>query len=556
MPAKEQLLISFIHRLKSPLANIGALIGLLQSALADADPDVKEWLQALGISADRLAEEITLLSRHTTPLEDGLRIDIPAALITEERVVMQHMPAARITIQPEDARSFIPTKVLIIEDSPLFRAYLGKYLREAGFEIVEADDGEVGLDLARQHKPDLIILDYVLPMVHGQQLAHVLHDDPETRDIPLIVCTATERENLDLDPHVRVVEKSPNLQEIYKLAEELLAARRRPRQPQILVIDDDQSLRPLLVAALQSEGYHVIEATTGEDGIAHAQQQEVDLVLLDLLLPDMDGFEVLRQLRRSSGSQMTPIILLSVVDTPSQKVQGFVLGGDDYVTKPFVLEELQARIRAALRRHQLESSANPSTMLPGNVAIDRALGARIATGEPFAIGYADLDNFKAYNDTYGFLKGDAIIRQTARLLTSTVERHGAPGDFVGHIGGDDFVFMTTPELVPQICTALIVEFDRIAPLYYDAETRGRGYIDQADRQGKLNRYPLVSISIGVVTNVNRSIAHPAEISDIAAELKKYAKRKSGSTYVIDRRRSSTGPLTHEEANFKLPGDDG
>lgn len=555
MPNDNDTQAQFLRRLYSPLTSIEIVTGLLRNALqGHPEPGVEELLATLETDTRHLADLIKILARHIEDTDDGLRINLPESLLNN---VQRPISYQEHTGDHTSATSFpigqIDGTVLVIEDSPTFRSVLGTLLRQAGFEVLETGEGVEGLDLARQHKPDVIILDLVLPVFDGQQLASVLTDDPETRDIPLLVCTALDQDQLAaLDPHLRIIHKSQNLNEIPTVVAELIAERRRPIQTTILLIDDDDSTRPLLARGLQEAGYNVIQARTGNEGFRLALRRSIDLIILDLLLPDLDGFDVLRQIRLSNRTLLTPVILLSGMDSAAEKIRGLQLGADDYVTKPFIMDELLARIRALLRRHQLESDASPSTQLPGGVAIDRVITNRIASGTLFAIGYADLDNFKAYNDTFGFLKGDAMIRQTARIITSAVERYGTSQDFVGHIGGDDFVFVTTPDRVEEICRAIIAEFDSLVPLYYDAATRSRGYINQIDRQGHMRRFPLVSISIGVVSNVYRPINHPAQVSDIAVELKKYAKQQSGSYYIIDRRFQADAPMP----DGSMPADTG
>ncbi len=264
-----------------------------------------------------------------------------------------------------------------------------------------------------------------------------------------------------------------------------------------------------------------------------AQKQPFDLIILDLLLPDIDGLSVLGALRANPATATTPIMLLSARNSSSEKVHGLQLGADDYVTKPFSPAELLARVQATLRRHEREAGANPSTRLPGNIAIERAIRRRIESNTPFAVCYADLDNFKAYNDTYSFLKGDAVIQQTARILRAVVEIYGNPDDFVGHIGGDDFVVITTPERAEPISAHAIAQFDLLAPLFYNPETRRRGYIVADDRQGRRVRYPFVSLSIGIVSTERHPITHLAEVAQRAVDPKKRAKEITGSVYVME-----------------------
>jgi len=149
--------------------------------------------------------------------------------------------------------------------------------------------------------------------------------------------------------------------------------------------------------------------------------------------------------------------------------------------------------------------------------------------------YADLDNFKPYNDYYGFLKGDGVIHQVARIIVEAVRQQGGVDDFVGHIGGDDFVVVTAPERAEAICRRIVDEFGQVIPLYYDSETRARGYIVTPDRQGRQTQFPLMTITLVIITNERRAIEHPGQVGDIAAELKHKAKSMPGSTILRDRR---------------------
>jgi len=160
---------------------------------------------------------------------------------------------------------------------------------------------------------------------------------------------------------------------------------------------------------------------------------------------------------------------------------------------------------------------------------------QIQTNQDFACVYFDLDNFKAYNDYYGFCKGDEVIKNTARILICSLQQKGTPQDFIGHIGGDDFVVITTPEKVDELCKKIIADFTAMVPGLYNKEDLEKGYIIGKDRQKKIKKIPLLSISIGVVTNDKRKIEHVGEVGELGAELKEYAKSLPGSNYVKERR---------------------
>jgi diguanylate cyclase (GGDEF)-like protein len=190
-----------------------------------------------------------------------------------------------------------------------------------------------------------------------------------------------------------------------------------------------------------------------------------------------------------------------------------------------------------LRRTKRDLEANPLTRLPGNVAILNELSSRIEEKKSFAVCYVDLDKFKAYNDKYGFEHGDTVIRETARILLGAAKEYGNLQDFVGHIGGDDFVVVTTPDLSDKICEKIIRDFDKISPSFYNEEDRKSGFIVGSDRKGEVQKIPLLSVSIGVVSNETRDITHVAQIGEIGAELKKAAKSVEKSNYVKDKRQS-------------------
>jgi len=303
----------------------------------------------------------------------------------------------------------------------------------------------------------------------------------------------------------------------------------------ILIADDDPDIRDILKLTLAEENYEVIEAPDGEEALKIIRSKPLDLVLLDYKMPKMDGRQLCNLIKRDLLLQHLPIIMVTGKGEISDKIDGIDAGADDYMVKPFEPKELLARIRMVLRRTQRDLEANPLTRLPGNVAILNELSKCIEKKKPFAVCYVDLDKFKAYNDKYGFEHGDDVIRETARILLSAAKEYGNPNDFVGHIGGDDFVVITTPDLSDKICEKIIHDFDNISASFYSQEDRENGFIIGYDRQSKIHKIALLSVSIGVVTNEMRNITHVAQIGEIGAELKKLAKNEEKSNYVKDKR---------------------
>ena len=303
----------------------------------------------------------------------------------------------------------------------------------------------------------------------------------------------------------------------------------------ILVVDDEADIRDVLKLTLSEENYEVIEAQDGEEALKIIATKPVDLVLLDYKIPKIDGQQVCQRIKKALLLRHLPIIMVTGRGEVSDKVGGMDAGADDYVVKPFEPQELLARIRMIIRRSQRDLEANPLTRLPGNVSILNELSRRLESKNKFAVCYLDLDKFKSYNDTYGFEHGDEVIRETARILIRSTQEFGNPEDFIGQVGGDDFVVVTTPEKIDKICKSIITDFDKTVPSFYNQKDKKAGYITAANRQGKIEKIPLLSISIGVVTNEFRAIEHVAQIGEIGAELKAQAKRLEKSNYLKDKR---------------------
>lgn len=321
----------------------------------------------------------------------------------------------------------------------------------------------------------------------------------------------------------------------------------------VLVVEDDPVIVRVLKATLEMEGFVPAIVSTGEAAVEYALREVPHLVLLDLMLPGMDGFEVARQLRANVKTAHIPVVILSARHDTADKVRAFETNVDDYLTKPFNVEELVARIRTQLRRVQ-ENLLSPLTGLPGGVQVERAITQRLREATPWAIMYLDLDHFKAYNDVYGFLRGNDFIRLVAGVASAVVRDYGNVTDFLGHIGGDDFVIITTPDRVDALCAQLIHRFDTESRDLYTDEDLRRGTLVAPDRRGEEHIYPLVSLSIGVVTNLYRPISNIEEVSRIAAEVKHKAKETAGSSCFVDRRGPGDEYLVDDQG--PLSGRDG
>jgi diguanylate cyclase (GGDEF)-like protein len=312
----------------------------------------------------------------------------------------------------------------------------------------------------------------------------------------------------------------------------------------ILVVDDDPDILDLIEATLEDE-YEVIKAGSGQEAISLIKKETPDLVILDYMLPDIEGPAICERLREDPLFLHTPVLMLTGKREVESKVQGLNSGADDYMVKPFSPQELIARIRMLIRRSSINLDANPLTRLPGNVSITRELEKRIKTGEKFAVLYLDMDNFKALNDYYGFERGDEAIKRLGRIIIDVIQKKGDSKDFIGHIGGDDFVIISSPQRAERIAQEIISEFDKASPQFFDEKDRIKGYIETADRSGVKRKFGFPTISIGIITNLYREFHHIAQMAALGAEVKEFAKKYPESKYILDRRGSQDSPLPNE-----------
>ena len=303
----------------------------------------------------------------------------------------------------------------------------------------------------------------------------------------------------------------------------------------ILVVDDDPDIARFVEVNLRSAGYDVSVASDGEEALEKAATLRPDLVLLDVMMPRIDGFEVAQRLRRNPQTSNTSIIMLTAKALSTDKVLGLTAGADDYIIKPFDPIELLARVKGTLRRAKEMRNLSPLTGLPGNIRIQEEIERMVREDRPFAVLYCDLDNFKAYNDQKGFVRGDRLIQATARIIQDAVVEFAGSEGFVGHVGGDDFVAVVPPDYAEDVAKRIVERFDGEVRDFYEADDLARGYVEVEDRKGVLQRLPLAGVSVGIATTLVRRFAHYGEAVAVATEMKQFAKRDSGSSYAVDRR---------------------
>jgi diguanylate cyclase (GGDEF)-like protein len=307
----------------------------------------------------------------------------------------------------------------------------------------------------------------------------------------------------------------------------------------IMVVDDEEHIRRILQFQLKKEAYTVITAPNGEEALRKIRQESPDLVILDVMMPKIDGFEVCRRIRSDFQISQIPIIMLTAKSDLPDRVKGLKDGANDYLIKPYSNEELLLRVKNVLEWSQNQKEANPLTGFAGNRAIEKKLQTIIKKSEPFAFLYLDIDNFKAYNDCYGYRKGDDAILFLADIISETVNSLGGASDFIGHIGGDDFVVITSPERSESMARRIIDEFDKGSLVLLKEEDIRKGYFEVETRVGEHEQVPLMSLTIALVVDRDNRLKHFARVSDIASELKKFGKSMNGSVVVRERRKKKS-----------------
>lgn len=307
------------------------------------------------------------------------------------------------------------------------------------------------------------------------------------------------------------------------------------RTQKIMVLSPDPGLADLHARAFAPEDVEIIALPRGRGAIEHLFNDPPDLLVVDQKLPDMPGLDVVAMVKSENVYRQLPVVLVMDEADLAADVDWTVAEVDELLTRPLPPSVLRARISLTLARASRSMDANPLTKLPGNTSIIGRIQDLIDHKEDFALAYADLDYFKSFNDKYGFSRGDEVLMLTARIIVNTVRAVGGPKAFVGHVGGDDFVFILTPDRVEDACKAVVRSFDDIVPHFYDAKDRERGFIQSVDREGNQRTFPLMAISIAVVFNRQGRLKHYGEASQTAMNLKKKAKENPKSCYVLDQR---------------------
>jgi len=309
----------------------------------------------------------------------------------------------------------------------------------------------------------------------------------------------------------------------------------------VLIISNGSALQEEIrgLFATQKDTFTVQTAQSSLQAVDRIYSDPPDLVMLDQEMPEDGWQEFCQRMKADMVFGHLPIVLVLGSETHLDLIWEDI-PVDDYLCRPLDVDEAMRRVSLIFARMARVRDANPLTGLPGNYSIMKQIQGRIDSRQHFEVAYVDLDNFKSFNDKYGFLRGDDIIKITARLLTNSVRKSDSPEAFVGHVGGDDFVFIVPPPHMDRVCREIIRNFDLVVSNFYDEGDRVRRAIESTNRKGEIETFPFVSVSIAVVTNEHRPIKHIGEVSAIAAEVKKLVKSMPGSNYHRDLRGSGTG----------------
>ncbi|MCF6158590.1 MAG: diguanylate cyclase [wastewater metagenome] len=318
----------------------------------------------------------------------------------------------------------------------------------------------------------------------------------------------------------------------------------------ILVAENKEYIHQFLKTTLEREGHHIIVVEKGEEIFHLLESEVIDLLILDSHLPDISAVDIFYHLREDPLWQSLPVIMLVDDQLPEDRGEDLFPDVNDYITKPLTKDKLLAHLQIIYERCLRNIKLNPLTRLPSNIVIEREIRHRIARKHKFSVLYCDINHFTSYNDTYGFVQGDTIIRTTARLLLSCVDHCN---DLVGHMGGDDFIIVTSPDKSIGICESIVKKFDNLVPKLYSKTHIKTGFVVTQDRKGILRKFPLISIAIGGVSNEWKELTSLGEINTIGEEMKRFAKHKGEgkSAYAFDRRKGLAGEDIDSGCN-KIP----
>ncbi len=287
----------------------------------------------------------------------------------------------------------------------------------------------------------------------------------------------------------------------------------------ILVVEDDPDISKMLKIYFTSQGYDVLAEMRGRDAIDTCAQKMPNVVVLDINLPDIDGYTVCRELRGSLRTKHIPIIFLTQKDERSDKIKGLELGADDYITKPFDIEELKLRVQGAIRRATYENLTNPTTSLPSGKLIEEHLKF-IKNRDDWTLLYIGINHIDAFKEIQGIVALDDVLRFVATVITEAVEKHGTLNDFIGHAGSNDFLLVTVPDLAGTLCREITRRFAEEVQVFYPFTARQEGKVVYTDGHGNVKESPFMSLSVAALSGSEGPFSDIREITEVAADIRR------------------------------------
>ncbi len=437
-------------------------------------------------------------------------------------------------------------KILIVDDDSEFSELLKMFLSAQGWEAYAENNPARAVEAVNTLRPALLFLDIMMPGKDGFEIMQELQEKKVTASVPIIIITALK---FDAYQDKGMLTGFPEM--IYKELDEKFLLEQIEKKisesddgivsssvkPRVLLADDQTELLMLVKETVEKAGFEVFIASDGEEAVKMVYETNPDIIIMDYNMPVKDGLTAASELKDNPLFAHIPIVIVTAFGEKQAKLRGLSMGIDDYLIKPVDTDELVARIKMVLKRNKQVLDTNPLSKLPGNPSIQARIERALSEKRKFAVLYIDLNNFKAYNDIYGFEAGDRVIKATANLLVKIAMPNENSGDFIGHIGGDDFIMVTSFEKGEQLAAKITKAFDEISPSFYKKEDAQRGYITAQDRQGNLKKFPLLAVSVAIVHNNIRELTSYAQISNIGSELKKAAKTFEKSAYVMDKRKN-------------------
>ncbi|MBN2404698.1 MAG: response regulator [Coriobacteriia bacterium] len=320
-----------------------------------------------------------------------------------------------------------------------------------------------------------------------------------------------------------------------------MSADRSTTRCKVLLVEDTKTLLQMVSMTLEERGYAVLKASNGITALELLGEHTPEVVVLDINLPDIDGFELCKRIKAGPRSRNIPVLMMTDMGKSGFEIMSIEAGADDFIPKPIDPLVLDARIQMVVRRMRRERFANALTGLPANALTEERLGFLITRGKPFAVSFVDIDGFEAFNRRYGHDRGDLVIRHLSGLIGEALSFNGASDPFIGHLGGDDFIFVSDPENSERIAKSIVHGFELSIMDFFDDEDRAHGGFNLKKRNGDVKRYGPPTISIAVVNVTDQMPGSVVSLMDAGAELLRYAKQAGGDTVVVERRSDDKGP---------------